>query len=63
MLTVGENAGNLTQEPRATVPVDCSENRLPHERAASARARDGINLGDDLIVEVDVHSHVSYINT
>ena len=61
VFAVAKYSGSLAQETHATVSIDSSQYRLPHERAASPRAGDGIYLGDDCIVKLNVHSHV-YIN-
>ena len=63
VLAAAQQAGSLAQATRATVPVDGGQHRIAHERAATPQAGDGIDLGDDCIVEFNVHSHVLKFNT
>lgn len=63
VLAVAKHAGCLAQASRSTLPADSVQDRLPHKGTAASRSGDGINLADDRIVELNVHSHVSIIST
>ena len=58
MFAVAKYAGSIAQGPWATAPVDSSQYRLSNERATAPRASYSVDLGDDHIVEFNVHSHV-----
>ena len=58
MFAVAECTGSLSQGTRSTVSVDSSQHRFAHEGASAPWAGDGINLGDDRIVKLNLHSHV-----
>ena len=63
VFAVAKYSGSLAQETHATVSVDSSQYRLPHERASVPQAGDGIYLGDDRIIESNVHSDVYISDT
>ena len=56
--TVPKNPGRLTQTTCSAVPVYGGHHRLAHERAPPPRTRDGVDLGNDRIVQFKMHSHV-----
>ena len=63
MFAAAKDSGSLPHETSATVAVDSGQYRLPHECASPSQAGDGIDFGDNRIVELNVYSHVFINNT
>ena len=58
MSTVAESPGRPAQTAGATMAVDGGEHGFAHECATTPRAGDGVDFGNYLIVQLEVHSHV-----
>lgn len=60
---VAKSPGRAAKATGATMEVDGGDHRVPHERASAPRTGNGVNLGDDCVVQLEVHSHVYTYNT
>ena len=63
MSAVAKSPGRAAKATGATMEVDGGDHRVPHERASAPRTSNGVNLGDDGVVQLKVHSHVYTYNT
>ncbi len=63
MFAIAKQAGHLVQVLRAKVPLNGLFDRFPHKSAAPSRSGDGIDLADDRVVELNVHSHIYIYRT
>ena len=55
---VAESPGRAAKALGTTVAVDGGQHRAPHECASAPRTGDGVDLGNDCVVQLKVHSHV-----
>ena len=55
---VTESPGRPAQAIGAPAAVDGGQHRVPHECAAAPRTGDCVDLGNDCVVQLKVHSHV-----
>jgi hypothetical protein len=60
---VAKSPGRAAKATGATMEVDGGDHRVPHERASAPRTGNGVDLGDDCVVQLKVHSHVCTYNT
>ena len=58
MSAVAESPGRPAKAIGAPLAVDGGEHRVPHECASAPWTGDGVDLGNDCVVQFKVHSHV-----
>ena len=63
VFAVAEYASRRAQVLHATMPVNGLYDRFPHESAPASQSGDGIDLADDRVIELNVHSHVYIYGT
>ena len=55
---VAKSPGRPAKATGTTMTVDGGEHGFPHERASAPRASNSVNLANDCVVQLKMHSHV-----
>lgn len=63
VFAVAEYASRRAQVLHATMPVNGLHDRFPHESATASQSGNGIDVADDRVIELNVHSHVYIYST
>ena len=63
VFAVAEYASRRAQVLHATMPVNGLYDRFPHESATASQSGDGIDIANDRVIELNVHSHVYILST
>lgn len=63
MSPVAQNPGRAAKALGTAMAVDGGQHRVPHECASAPRTGNGVDLANDCVVQLKVHSHVWLYDT